>query len=371
MQQKLACGPTSKLQSTYLCPNTQNEFIDVLGTHVKSALVAKIKEAKYFEMIFGRSPYSSRVDQMSEIIRYVSIANRKVEVKEVFLGFFELKGKKADDLSQEILKQLKKDGLDINLCRGQGYDNASVMSGIYGGVQQKIKEVNPKALFNGCASHSLNLCGTHSFSVTPDCMTCFGTLESMYVFFSASTGRWDTLMLLVDISLKRIVETRWSATHEAVKPVAKNYDQYVEAIHTLCQPDQNFETKSGAQVLLPTVCDFSFLCYLYCWAAILEEVDHAQQYLQYKGLTLDKVVAKLDALKLFLSEERERVVDSAIEKAEMKADEYGITVDKPKRCKKKMPREEARDEPLSNKYKLRRGDARMCRLLLYGALYSV
>ena len=60
---------------------------------------------------------------------------------------------------------------------------------------------------------------------------------------------------------------------EAVKPVSKKYDHYVDAINALCNPDENLDTKSGAQILLPTVCNFSFLCYLYFWADILKQVD--------------------------------------------------------------------------------------------------
>lgn len=44
----------------------------------------------------------------------------------------------------------------------QKYDNAATMV-VDGGVQAKIKERNPKALFMPCVNHSLNLCGVHSF----------------------------------------------------------------------------------------------------------------------------------------------------------------------------------------------------------------
>ena len=241
----------SKMHVTYLSPTTQNEFINVLGDHVRTQLLKEIKEAKYYGMMFDSTPDLARIDQMSEIIRYVSINGDKVEVKEVFIRFFELKGKKADAISEEIQKSLKADGLDINLCRSQGYDNAFTMAGVYGGVQAKIKEVNPKALFNGCISHSLNLCGTHAFSMTPGCITFFGTMESLYTFFSASTSRWDKLMEFVEISLKRIVETQWSSLHEAVKPVAESFDKYVNATNSLCSSEQNFDTKTDAQTLLP------------------------------------------------------------------------------------------------------------------------
>ncbi|KAG7172178.1 hypothetical protein Hamer_G009519 [Homarus americanus] len=41
--------------------------------------------------------------------------------------------------------------------RGQSYDNAATMSGIYTGLQARIKAMNPLAYYVPCAGHSLNL----------------------------------------------------------------------------------------------------------------------------------------------------------------------------------------------------------------------
>ena len=97
---------TCKLKASvsYLAPKTQNEFIHVLANHVKEKLVMDIKSSRYFGMMFDSTPDTSHTDQMSQVIRYVKIHNRKVEVKEVFLGFFPLKGKK---LLTSVLKLLK------------------------------------------------------------------------------------------------------------------------------------------------------------------------------------------------------------------------------------------------------------------------
>jgi len=65
---------------------------------------------------------------------------------------FPLQGKTA------VLDELKQNDLDVMMSRGQGYDNASAaMSGIHAGVQRRIKDLNPKALFVPCGSRSLNL----------------------------------------------------------------------------------------------------------------------------------------------------------------------------------------------------------------------
>ncbi|XP_020415594.1 uncharacterized protein LOC109948089 [Prunus persica] len=57
-------------------------------------------------------------------------------------------------LLQTVLQKLK---LDIDDVRGQGYDNGSNMSGKYQGVQRKLLDINPRALYTPCGCHSLNL----------------------------------------------------------------------------------------------------------------------------------------------------------------------------------------------------------------------
>lgn len=88
-----------KVSVSYLAPTTQNEFISVLANHLKEMLVVDIKSAKYFGIMFDSTPDISHTDQMSEVTKYVKINNRKLEVNEVFLKCFPLKGKKAVDLS--------------------------------------------------------------------------------------------------------------------------------------------------------------------------------------------------------------------------------------------------------------------------------
>lgn len=326
-------------QVTYLSPDIQNEFISVLANHVKYQLISEIKSAKYFGIMFDSTPDISHVDQMSEIIRYVKIANRKVEVKEVFLGFFPLHGKKASDLSAEILEKLENDGLDINMCRSQGYDNAAVMSGIHGGVQAIIKEKNKKAIFIGCIDHSINLCGQHSFAQNVSCVTFFGAVEAIFNFFSASTSRWEVLLKNSKASVKRLSATRWSAHFAAVKVLAENFDGITSAIEELCNNESNLDTRGAAQNLMPAICNFSFLCFLSFWHDVLKEVNDVQITLQHKGLSVDQVAIKLESLQLFIMEKRMQLVDDAVNFALQKSDEYNLPTEKRIRRKKRMPGE--------------------------------
>uniref|UniRef100_A0A8C5PE46 TTF-type domain-containing protein n=1 Tax=Leptobrachium leishanense TaxID=445787 RepID=A0A8C5PE46_9ANUR len=337
-----------KVSVSYLAPQTQNEFLSILANHVTEKLVMDIKNAKYFGIMFDSTPDISHTDQMTEVIRYVKISNRKVEVMEVFLGFFALKGKKATDLSSDILKKLENDGLDIMMCRSQGYDNAATMAGIHGGVQAIIKEKNKKAIFSGCVDHSLNLCGQHSFAENASCVKFFGTLQTMFTLFAGSSHRWDVLMTHTGVSVKRLSTTRWSAHYAAVKPVRENFDNFVAAIKALCARDENLDTRAAAEGLLPAVCDFTFLCYLYFWSDVLREVNVAQLYMQTKGLSLDKVVTQLETLRLFLYEERSHLVEHAIHCALLKSEEYGIAIERRARFKKRMPGERSTDAGITS-----------------------
>nr|CAI5822824.1 unnamed protein product [Callosobruchus analis] len=83
--------------------------------HVKQKIIDDIKKSKYFGIMFDSTPDESHTDQMSEIIRYVHVEEGAVEVRESFLGFFSMSGKTANDMGNDILKQLEKDGLDIQL----------------------------------------------------------------------------------------------------------------------------------------------------------------------------------------------------------------------------------------------------------------
>ena len=61
-------------------------------------------------------------------------------VTESFLGFIPEKNQSAQGVAKMIKDNIKEAGLDIAKCCGQGYDGATVMSGIHSGVQMLIQQ---------------------------------------------------------------------------------------------------------------------------------------------------------------------------------------------------------------------------------------
>ena len=78
---------------------------------------------------------------------------------EKFVCFVSNIGHKAKEIVNTAMGLFKKFNSDIFHCRDQSYNNASNMSGVYAGVQARIKQVDPLAEYVPCSTHSLNLIG--------------------------------------------------------------------------------------------------------------------------------------------------------------------------------------------------------------------
>ncbi|GBO38571.1 hypothetical protein AVEN_20759-1 [Araneus ventricosus] len=71
-------------------------------------------------------------------------------------------------LSEEILKKIEQEGLDIKNCQWQSYDNDANMAGKYQEVQARISETNHLAKFVPCAAHTLNFVGVNAATAVQD-----------------------------------------------------------------------------------------------------------------------------------------------------------------------------------------------------------
>lgn len=237
-------GNTSYLSST-IC----DEFIYILASEVRSKILGAIKNSKYFSLIVDSTPDVSHIDQLTIVVRCV---NEKGIVVESFLTFLANVGHKGIDMVDAVVDFLKLSGLIILDCRGQSYDNASNMSGIYKGVQIRIIGMNPLAVYVPCSAHSLNLVLEHAAGGTPEITRFFMFIQNVYVFFSKSTRRWDIMCdhLKMDLqkrkekdpkarmlNLKRLCDTRWSARDDATRALKTAYG----GLRCICFcPDGNF-----------------------------------------------------------------------------------------------------------------------------------
>ena len=79
------------------------------------------------------------------------------------------------------------------MCYDQCYDGASTMSGEISGLQTKIREVAPNALFTHCCAHNLNCILMDAVSSNLKTkFLCLFTLETVYTLFWQFTTPFST-----------------------------------------------------------------------------------------------------------------------------------------------------------------------------------
>ena len=157
MQEHVRRIKNDEIRNHYLGHGVQNEFIQMLAHEIKTTIVKKLKEAKYFSIILDCTPDTSHQEQMSIILRCVDMSTSPIRVEEYFLGFLNVDDTSGKGLFNTLVREIENLKLDINNVRGQGYDNGSNMKGKHQGVQKRLLEINCRAFYTPCGCHNLNL----------------------------------------------------------------------------------------------------------------------------------------------------------------------------------------------------------------------
>ncbi|KAL4132815.1 hypothetical protein QTP88_009907 [Uroleucon formosanum] len=150
---------------SYLSHTICDELITLMNKYVLRNIVNEVTVAKYFSLIVDSTPDITKFDQLTIAIRYVNLDGTAVER---FLCFIPSVGHESKEMEVAILTKLTELNININYCHGQSYDNAKNMSGMYNGLQVRIKEKSKNAIFSPCSAHSLNLVGCHAADVTKE-----------------------------------------------------------------------------------------------------------------------------------------------------------------------------------------------------------
>ena len=218
---------------TYLSPQIQNEFICLLSKEIQQTIIAEIKKSKYFTLVVDTTPDISHIEQMKVVFRYVNFLTEpsKIEIIERFFSFLPLTFTTGEAIASEITKFLHQNNIELLNCRGQCYDNGANMSGISKGVQTRITEICPSALYIPCQNHTLNLVVVEAVHACLPAVNFFGVVQRFFLLFSASPKRWQILSKVEAVhTLKPLSDTRWAAQINAVRAIYLNFSVILEAL---------------------------------------------------------------------------------------------------------------------------------------------
>ena len=242
------------------------------------------------------------------------------------------------------------------------------MRGKNAGVQKRILDLNNKALYMPCASHSLNLVVCDAAKSSAQCVTFFGILQRIYTLFSGSTARWAILKENVThLTVKSLSDTRWESHIESVKVLRfylKEVHGALEALVDHAQGKKDGVTASEAQSIAKEIITGPFMVSIVIWHEVLFHINKVSKLLQSPTVSMETLAKEAHSVILFLQEFRETGFMSARTDAQAMIDQQftpadNITITFPavrQRKKRALFDYEARDDrrPLTPEEQYRR-----------------
>ncbi|KAJ9546730.1 hypothetical protein OSB04_019273 [Centaurea solstitialis] len=203
------------------------------------------------------------------------------------------------DSLQSLLKHLD---LDIDNVREQSYDNGSNMKGKHKGVQKKLSDINPRAFYTPCASHSLNLTLSDMANSCEKNVKFFGVVQRIYTFFAYSTKMWKILkdnLSKKSFTLKSMLTTRWESRVESVKVIVTQAPEIVESLHQLANEETDVKIKSEATCLAEyEFGSFEFITgmeLIWCSLEPVQELSPQETFrIQYFVYIVDQAISSLE-----------------------------------------------------------------------------
>ncbi|KAL4098360.1 hypothetical protein QTP88_022989 [Uroleucon formosanum] len=249
---------------------------------------------------------SHKQEQLSVCIRYAV----GLESHERFLQFVDVSsGQDANSIVAAIYQCFENLNISMNSLHivAQSYDGASVMSGCLGGVQAKMKEKYPNAIYTHCMAHRLNL-------VVVD--MCKG-VKLISIQFKLELRKGNVL---------RICDTRWVCRFKNCDAMIKNYPAILKFLINEVE-EQNYKDAVEAIGILSQINNCNFLIGVTLLKDIFCMINMLSTTLQSKSATLGKAKETINGV--IKSFEQLRCEDEFYKfwkKIELMAEEFNITL---------------------------------------------
>lgn len=293
------CSSVQNPAFSGLSSDIQNDLIHSIASVLRDHIRLEINKAQFLSVMIDETPDVSHREQLTVIFRYLS----ETGIEERFLGFYDVSGSRtAEVLSNQLLEIL-----DQYQCRhklvGQSYDGAAVMSGEHGGVQAKIRDACPMAMFVPCYAHILNLVLSRSLENIQELKTFFGHVNSIVRFFNKSSKRSNLLKEIADRRMPGVSETRWHYHSRIINVIFNCRLDMINTFNSILDNTQSWDSESLslADCFLSKLENMQFCFLLHVLSDIFHKTDVLFNLLQSKQIDIEVANREIDSFNSWLA----------------------------------------------------------------------
>nr|XP_011468473.1 PREDICTED: zinc finger MYM-type protein 1-like [Fragaria vesca subsp. vesca] len=305
----------------YTSPTIQKELLNILGNKVRGKIRDEVGNSKYCILVDEAVDTSSK-EQMAIILRFVDSQGL---IRERFFKIVSVPNTTSQTLKNEISKVLTMYNLQVRNMRGQGYDGASNMRGIFNGLKSLFLQECPYAYFVHCFAHRLQLTLNATAQGVHDIWEFFSTLSFIVNFLDSSAKRHSPLKEVRKeeianlvacgelqtgsganqiCTLQRAGATRWSSHSRSIKALIELFSS-VKITLTDMVDHAPRELQGQAKVVLRKLRTFDFVFCLLLMNKVMKITEVFCQTLQRKSLNFVHAMNFVRHTKYLLQEMRD------------------------------------------------------------------
>ena len=216
---------------------------------------------------------------------------------EHFIEIVPMKRADAESIHSALVECLREKGMPLNKIIGMGFNGAATFSGNRTGVQTRLKEQSPHAIFVHCRCHQLQLACVQAANATAGIKHVYVTLTTLWKFFHFSPKRAQSLkevQKVLDLPELKVVkpsDTRWLAHERCVKAVKASYTAIVTSLEHIYQESHEPESLG----LKKALCKKSTISAVYLLDYVLPQLAKLSKALQTEKLDLSVVSSVVEA----------------------------------------------------------------------------
>jgi hypothetical protein len=313
---------------TYLSPESQNRFINLLAGKLREHLGNTVNAAGFYSLQLDSTRDVAGHEQVSLILR---VATNKGESRQYFFGFYQCTSQTAASLEKFILDTLEQLQIPLHFCRCVNFDGASNMSGRLNGLQARICRLVPKAIYFHCAAHRLNLVVVSACHSVKEAVNFFGTVQAAYNFIACAPTRlavyeeaWKELEELRDkrmLTLKSLCEVRWGCQRRALRVFSIGYPAMMYSVNTSLETMTDAKAMATGRGIASQLMTFEFAFCLQLFQPLLEMTGICSDMFSAEDLDLCQMLRIVENLLKQLQNERS---DEGFEKCWKATEEFAV-----------------------------------------------